>query len=203
MKKLLNTTLLMLVHCSVTAQFAIDVLAGNKNAHYLNYVSRDLDDAAKWNIFSLNRFTVHYEDRALNTGSIESQLTYQIIPWLGLTAGGGFYGELTLPSLGISLSYMNKKEDFFIQLYPTFVYVESQLSPGILGLIGYTPKLSKSCGLSLQILFSADPIEAVQIVRIGANYKEKIQFGVGTDMSQRIEAGPIRFNLGPFVRYTF
>ena len=188
---------------SIRAQIVLEALAGNKEAHYINYIDKNLDGSAKWNFFNLNRFTVNYKDKALNTVSIEGQLTYQFKPWLGVSAGGGFYGELFVPTIGLSLSYMNKKEDFFLQMYPTIGFAEGEVAPSILGLIGYTPKFSKNWGLSSQIIFSADPFEASQIVRIGADYKDKIQFGIGIDMLQRFETENLNLNLGPFIRFNF
>ena len=139
---------------SIRAQIVLEALAGNKEAHYINYIDKNLDSSAKWNFFNLNRFTVNYKDKALNTVSIEGQLTYQFKPWLGVSAGGGFYGNLFVPTIGLSLSYINKKEDFFLQMYPTIGFAEGQVAPSILGLIGYAPKFSKSWGLSSQIIFS-------------------------------------------------
>ena len=203
MRTLLFTVLFGLITTNICAQSAVEILGGNKQAHYINYFNKDLDSAAKWNFFNLNRFTVNYKDKTLNTVSIEGQLTYQFKPWFGLSAGGGFYGELFVPAIGLSLSYMNKKEDFFIQLYPTIVFVERQVAPSVLGLIGYTPKFTKTWGLSSQVIFSVDPIEAAQIVRIGADYKDIIQFGIGVDMQQNFESKNLNFNLGPFVRLIF
>ena len=203
MRTLLFTVLFGLITTNICAQSAVEILGGNKQTHYINYISKDLDSAAKWNFFNLNRFTVNYKDKALNTVSIEGQLTYQFKPWFGLSAGGGFYGELFVPAIGLSLSYMNKKQDFFIQLYPTMVFVERQVAPSVLGLIGYTPKFTKTWGLSSQVIFSVDPIEAAQIVRIGADYKEIIQFGIGVDMQQNFESKNLNFNLGPFARFNF
>jgi len=79
-----------MVSHSIRAQIVLDALVGNKQAHYINYIDKDLDSAAKWNFFNLNRFTVNYNNKALNTVSIEGQLTYQFKPWLGLSVGGGF-----------------------------------------------------------------------------------------------------------------
>jgi hypothetical protein len=196
-------TLFLMVSLSIRAQIIIETLAGNKQAHYINYIDKDLDSSGKWNFFNLNRFTVNYKDKTLNTVSIEGQLSYQLKPWLGLSAGGGFYGELFVPAIGLSLSYMNKKEDFFIQFYPIIVYVEKQFALSLLGIIGYIPKFNKNWGLSSQIIFSVDPIEATQIVRIGADYKGKIQFGIGLDMTQNFDTRDLNFNIGPFVRYNF
>jgi hypothetical protein len=203
MKKPILVAISLLVTSHICAQGVLEILRGNKHAHYINYFDKDLDSSAKWNFFNLNRFTVNYEDKAINTVSIEGQLTYQIKPWLGISAGGGFYGELFVPAIGLSLSYMNKKEDLFIQLYPTAVFVEGQVAPSVLGLLICTPKFSKNWGLSSQILFSADPFEVAQIIRIGADYQEKIQFGIGVDMTQNFESKNLNFNFGPFVRFTF
>lgn len=203
MKKTVLVSILLMVTTHTYAQIVLETLAGNKQAHYINYINKDLDSSAKWNFFNLNRFTVNYKDKALNTVSIEGQLTYQFKPWLGISAGGGFYGELFVPTIGLSLSYLNKKEDFFIQMYPTIGLAERQLAPSLLGLIGYTPKISKSWGLTSQIIFSADPTEASQIIRIGADYKAKIQLGIGLDMLQSFETKSLNFNLGPFIRFNF
>ncbi|HAD35002.1 MAG TPA: hypothetical protein DCF44_11015 [Chitinophagaceae bacterium] len=203
MKTFFLMTILLMVSLSIRAQIVLEALAGNKQAHYINYFGKDLDSTAKWNFFNLNRFTVNYKDEALNNVSIEGQLTYQFKPWIGVSAGGGFYGELFVPSIGLSLSYLNKKEDFFIQMYPTIGFAEGEVAPSILGLIGYTPKFSKSWGLSSQIIFSVDPIEASQIVRVGANYKDEVQFGIGIDMIQNFQTKILNFNLGPFIRFNF
>ena len=196
-------TIFLMVCLSIRAQNVLEVLAGNQQAHYINYFDKDLDSTAKWNFFNLNRFTVNYKDKALNNVSIEGQLTYQFKPWIGLSAGGGFYGVLFVPTIGLSLSYMNKKEDFFIQMYPTIGFAEGQVAPSVLGIIGYSPKFSKNWGLSSQIIFSADPVEASQIIRIGANYKDKVQFGIGIDMLQNFETKNLNYNLGPFIRFNF
>jgi hypothetical protein len=203
MKKSIIVTILLMLSLCVRSQITLEALAGNKQAHYINYIDKDLDSLGKWNFFNLNRFTVNYKDKALNTVSIEGQLTYQFKPWIGLSAGGGFYGELFVPTIGLSLSYMNKKEDFFVQMYPTIGFAEGQVAPSVLGIVGYVPKLSKRWGLSSQLIFSVDPIEASQIIRLGASYKDNIQFGIGIDMQQNLDTKNLNYNLGPFIRFNF
>jgi hypothetical protein len=192
-----------MVSASIRAQIVLEALAGNKQAHYINYTDKDLDSSAQWSFFNLNRFTVNYKDKALNTVSVEGQLTYQFKPWLGVSAGGGFYGESFVPTIGLSLSCMNKKEDFFLQMYPTMGLAEGHVAPSILGLMGYTPKFGRNWGLSSQMIFSADPTEASQLIRIGASYKGKFQFGIGLDMLQSFATNHFSFNSGPFVRFDF
>ncbi|MFY7827877.1 MAG: hypothetical protein ACOVQ4_12170 [Flectobacillus sp.] len=203
MRTILFITFFSMISLSIRGQIALETLAGNQQAHYINYIDKDLDSTAKWNFFNLNRFTVNYKDKALNNVSIEGQLTYQFRPWIGLSAGGGFYGELFVPTIGLSLAYMNKKEDFFIQMYPTIGFAEGQVAPSILGIIGYTPKFNKRWGFSSQAIFSADTFEASQFVRIGADYKGNIQFGIGLDLLQNFETKKLNYNLGPFIRFNY
>jgi hypothetical protein len=201
MKKKLIITLLLSFNVVVRAQITIEGLVGNNYAHYISYTDKNLDSAKKWNYFNLNRFTVNYKNNALNTVSIEGQLTYQFKPWIGLSTGAGFYGEFFIPTLGLSLSYANDREDFFIQLYPTIGFFEKQIGPSVLGIIGYVPKLSKNWGISSQIIFSVDPSEISQIVRIGMDYKNKLQFGLGLDVINRVNTTNLNTNTGLFLRF--
>lgn len=201
MKNILFAAIFLSLNTLIRAQLTIEALAGNKYAHYISYTDKDLDSAAKWNYFNLNRFTVNYNNKALNTVSIEGQLTYQFKPWIGISTGGGFYGEFFIPTLGLSLSYANVREDFFIQLYPTIGFFEKQIGPSVLGIIGYVPKLSKNWGISSQIIFSVDPSEISQIARIGLDYKNKLQFGLGIDVIQRLNTSKLNTNAGLFLRF--
>jgi hypothetical protein len=54
-----------------------------------------------------------------------------------------------------------------------------------------------------QIIFSVNPIEASQIVRMGGNYKDMVQFGIGIDMLQNFQTPNLNLNLGPFIRINF
>ena len=55
-------TIFLMVSLSIRAQIVLEALAGNKQAHYINYFDKDLDSLAKWNFFNLNRFTVNYKE---------------------------------------------------------------------------------------------------------------------------------------------
>ena len=201
MKNFILVILLLSSNMLVRAQITIEGLGGNKYAHYISYTDKDLDSAKKWNYFNLNRFTVNYKNNALNTLSIEGQLTYQFKSWIGLATGGGFYDGFFIPTLGLSLSYSNEREYFFIQLYPTIGFFEKQIGPSLLGIIGYVPKLSKNWGISSQIIFSIDPSEVSQIVRFGLDYKYMMQFGLGIDMYQRLNTTTFNTNTGLFLRF--
>ena len=68
MKKSILIAILLLATHQLYAQMMLETLAGNEQAHYINYFDKDLDSSGKWNFFNLNRFTVNYKDKTLNTG---------------------------------------------------------------------------------------------------------------------------------------
>lgn len=82
-------------------------------------------------------------------------------------------------------------------------FAKGQFATSVLALVGYTTKFSKSWGHSSQIIFSVNPIEPSQIVSVGANYNDKIQFGMGIDMPQNFQTKNLNFNLDPFIRINF
>jgi hypothetical protein len=203
MRKLVFIGLLLMIGSTTRAQNVYETLVGNKQTHYIHFLDMNLDSSAKWNFFNMNRFTVNYQDKTLNTVSIEGQLSYQFNNWFGISAGAGYYGEVFVPTIGLSLSFTNKKENLFVQMYPTIGLIENELSPSVLGIIAYNPKLNKNWGLTSQIIFSVDPFEASQIIRAGVNFKDKIAFGLGIDFAQNFQSKQSNLNLGPFIRANF
>ncbi len=193
--------LLVLSMVNVQAQTAFEILNGNQATHYMNYIQKDLDSAARWNIFSLNRFTSYYTLPNLSNMSQELQLTYQFNPWLGLSAGGGYYNNIFLPTIGLSLSYMNQSQDFFLQLYPTLTVLKNTVFPTLFGLIGYNPMFNEYWGISTQTIFSVEGQNSQWLIRVGANYKSRWQFGIGSDVNIQSTVPKLTNNYGLFVRF--
>lgn len=191
----------LMITTYTSAQIAVETLAGHKQMHYINYWQKDIDSLGKFNFFNLNRFVIDYKEKAFNNFSTEGQLSFRLKNWIGIAAGGSFDGEEFIPTLGLNLSYQNPSGSFFIEAYPT-IGITKDLSPSIFGLIGYNPKFSKKWGLSTQLIFSIDEIQASQLLRVGLSFKEKLQFGIGFDLYQFQEAQNL-FNLGPFIRVNF
>ncbi|MCE2731781.1 MAG: hypothetical protein LW821_00300 [Flammeovirgaceae bacterium] len=186
-----------------SAQVAVEVLTGNKQTHYINYLEKDFGEEAKWNYFNLNRFTVDYESKSNNSVSIEGQLTYNINTWFGFSAGGGLYGEVFVPTAGVSISLDKPDKSIFMQVYPTLGWANRKLMPSVLGLLGYAPTFNSRWGLSTQVIFSVDASESVQLIRVGVDYQSTLQFGIGADLQQSFEDGRANYNVGPFIRFTF
>jgi len=199
MKNLFLVTILQMVTMVAHAQISNEILVGHKQVQYLSYWQKDIDSIGKFNFFNINRFAIDYNDKLLNNFSTEGQVTYLLKDWIGIAVGGGFDGEHFMPTLGLNLSYTNRKRDFFIEGYPTIV-ITKPIAPGIFALIGYNPMFNKKWGFSSQLIFSLDEIQSSQLLRVGLNFKDNIQFGIGADMHQFQQSEANFYNLGFFVR---
>ena len=202
------------------AQIPFEVMVGNKQTLYLTYIQKDLDSLGRWNIFSQGFYAVNYKDPSLNSISIDNQLTFQFNNWLGISAGGSFDGLQFIPSLGLSFSYLNKKGDFSISAFP-MVQLAKPIALDLFALVNYSPQFTKKWGLFSQFIMGTNlglqkeyPNQqkeimniftrhniSNQLLRIGLNYKQKFQFGVGADFAQfGMNEGTFK-NFGVFLRY--
>ena len=202
------------------AQIPFEVMVGNKQTLYLTYIQKDLDSLGRWNIFSQGLYAVNYKDPSLNSISIDNQLTFQFNNWLGISAGGSFDGLQFIPSLGLSFSYLNKKGDFSISAFP-MVQLAKPIALDLFALVNYSPQFTKKWGLFSQFIMGTNlglqkeyPNQqkeimniftrhniSNQLLRIGLNYKQKFQFGVGADFAQfGMNEGTFK-NFGVFLRY--
>ena len=221
MKKLIIVVILTIAAQKSFGQIPFEVMVGNKQTMYFGYIQKDLDSTGKWNIFSQGIFAVNYRDSSYNNISIDNQLTYQLNNWIGISAGGSFDGKKFIPSLGLSLSYINKKGDFFVTAFPT-VQFDKLKTLDLFALINYSPQFNNKWGLFSQLIIGSNygvqkeyPEQSRdvlglfthhnisnQLLRVGINYKQKFQVGVGADFAQfGIVSVPKFDNYGIFLRY--
>lgn len=220
MRKIIIVAILLMATRHIFAQIPFEVMVGNKQTLYFSYIQKDLDSVGRWNIFSQGLYGVNYKDSSLNSISIDNQLTYQFNNWLGISAGGSFDGLQFNPSLGLSLSYINKKGDFVITAFPTIQFAKPR-ALDLFALINYSPQFNKKWGLFSQLIagtnlglqkdypnqkrevlniFTRHNISN-QLLRVGLNYKQKFQFGIGADFAQfGMNEGTFE-NFGVFLRY--
>ncbi len=218
MRKPIVILMILISHLGF-AQIPVETLVGNKQTHFISYWQKDIDSSGKFNFFNLSRFAIDHKEKAYNNFAIEGQMTYQVKDWFGLSFGGAYAGNNFVPTAGISLRYANKKGDFYIQSFPT-VNLDKIKSFNFFGIVGYTPKLSKNFGIFSQLIFSTNlqldktqvmpnreifglftgHNQSVQLLRIGLNYKEKLQFGFGADFNQFYKNQGNFSNIGFFVR---
>ncbi len=202
------------------AQIPFEVMVGNKQTQYFAYIQKDLDSIGRWNIFSQAVYAVNYKNISLNSMSIDNQFTYQFNHWLGVSAGGGFDGLRFNPLLGVSLTYFNKKGDLVITAFPTVQFAQPR-ALDMFALINYSPQFNKKWGLFFQSIVGSNlgmqkesPSQkreilkiftrhniSTQLLRIGFNYKQTVQFGIGADLAQFGKCDGTFNNLGFFLRY--
>lgn len=210
---------MMLLAQKSFGQIPVEVLVGHKQTQFVSYWQKDLDNAKKFNFFSYTSFAIDHKNDAYNNFSIDNQLSYSIKNWIGISVGGGYAGMNFVPSVGLNLSYSNAKGDFFIESYPTLQF-DKLKSFSLFGIAGYSPKFNEKWGLFSQLIFSANlqidktPMnptrdvlglfaahqQSTQLIRVGLDYKEKYQFGFGTDFMQSPQGGGNFENLGVFFR---
>lgn len=220
MKKLIIVVILTIAAQKSFGQIPFEVMVGNKQTMNFGYIQKDLDSTGKWNIFSQGIFAVNYRDSSYNNISIDNQLTYQLNNWIGISAGGSFDGKKFIPSLGLSLSYINKKGDFFVTAFPT-VQFDKPKTLDLFALINYSPQFNNKWGLFSQLIIGSNygvqkeyPEQSRgvlglfthhnisnQLLRVGINYKQKFQVGVGADFAQFGMSEPKFDNYGIFLRY--
>ncbi|MEY4459443.1 MAG: hypothetical protein RIT38_648 [Bacteroidota bacterium] len=202
------------------AQIPFEVMVGNKQTQYFGYIQKDLDSIGRWSAFSQSIFAINHKDSTLNSISVDGQLTYMLNNWLGVAAGGAFDGNRFTPTLGLSFTYINKKRDFVITAFPTAQLVKP-IALDLFALINYSPQFNTNWGLFSQFIlgtnlglqkdypnqkrevlnFFTRHNSSTQLLRIGLNYKQKFQFGVGADLAQfGMNEGTFE-NFGIFLRY--
>lgn len=220
MQKLILVAIFTMATRYTFAQIPFEVMVGNQQTLYFAYIQKDLDSIGKWNIFSQSLFAVNYKDRTQNSISIDGQLSYQFNHWFGISAGGGFDGLRFNPTLGLSLTYFNQKGDFVITAFPTIQFAKPR-ALDLFALINYSPQFSTKWGLFSQLILGTNlglqkdsPSQereilnvftqhniSTQLLRVGLNYKQKFQFGVGADLAQIGKKEGVFENFGVFLRY--
>ena len=220
LKRIVFIVMLLISHAGF-AQIPVETLLGNKQTHFISYWQKDIDSLGKFNYFSLSRFAIDHEDKAYNNFALEGQVTYQLKNWFGVCAGGAYAGNNFVPTVGLSLRYANKKGDFYIQSFPT-VNLDEIKTFNFFGIIGYTPRINKTFGIFSQLIFSTNlqmdktqvmpdreilglftgHNQSTQLIRVGLDYKEKFQFGIGADFNQFFKNQGNFSNIGVFIRMT-
>lgn len=155
MKKLVFIAIFTMASHYLIAQIPFEVMVGNKQTQYFGYVQKDLDSIGRWNIFSQSIFAINHKDSTLNSISVDGQLTYMLNNWLGIAAGGAFDGNKFNPTIGLFLTYVNKKRDFVITAFPT-LQMAKPIALDLFALINYSPQFNQKWGLFSQFIFGTN-----------------------------------------------
>lgn len=192
----------------LAAQVPVEVFAGHKQLQHEFFFFKDLDQEQNWNLFSMARFGVDYENDKFNTAFISSQLTYNLDDAWGVSGGGIFADTDFAPILAISYVYSNEKDDFFLNVFPTWIMKENA-EYEMFGMVFYTPKLRDKLNLFSQLIFGTtldhrlrEHVFSYQQLRLGVDWAGFAQLGFAMDQNVLGGGESISYsnNLGVFIR---
>ena len=195
---------------ALKAQIPIEVLVGDEQVSHDFFFFKDLDAKKNYSVFTQGRFTVNHEDKALNTTFLATYLTRNITKKWGVSVGGVSLGQEFNPLLAISYTHISRDQRLLVNLFPSLMLGE-QSSYEISGIMIYMPKISEKWSSFTQLIFSTNMTSkefahsySIQQLRIGLDYKQAIQFGMGVDLNFLGENEDYYYsrNIGFFVRTT-
>jgi hypothetical protein len=209
MKKVLLLLLLnLLSHTNLFAQVSTQLLVGNRSADYQFFWNKDLDKKKKLSLFNFTYYSLDYKNRQNSVYSIYQVGTYHINTNVGISAGGILAGGQFAPR--ISFSYQIQRHDLFLNVLPALSYLPDIDKAGysVFILLFYTPKISENWKLYNQFLWeplfaNEGHVFSYQQFRVGLNYKDWFQFGIGANLSQVGKEFNNTTNLGIFINKGF
>ena len=208
MKRSIITISYVLITLKVCAQVPVEVLVGHEQIQHEFFFFKDLDKKQKLNLFSMARFAVDYEDANLNSSFISSQVTYNLTPRWGISAGANYAEQDVAPLVALSYTYINEKGDFFINLFP-MVFAQQRPDYELFGMAFYAPQLNEKWSFFSQLFFGTNVNHqfnrhqfSYQQLRVGLGLKDWFQFGLGLDQNMigSGEGYTYSNNIGLFIR---
>lgn len=203
-KILLTLGLTSSVFVYALAQLPVQVFGSREALEYSFLWFKDLDKKGKITLFNFTYFTAHYKDHTKNAYEIYQVATYNLKKNWGLAMGGRFTNGQLVPQ--IAVSYQVEKKDFYFNLFPTLHYVgDRRVAYSLFGLLFYTPRINGRWRMFNQLAFEPlfngkEMIYAYQQLRVGLDYKELFQFGLGANFEQIGKNPEARQNFGVFIR---
>jgi hypothetical protein len=204
-KNILVVGLLTFTYQCSLAQLPIQVFGGNKAIEYDFLWYKDIDKKGKVNLFNFTFFTIDYQDKNRNAYEIYQVATYNFTKNGGLAGGGRFTSGEFAPQ--IAISYQLETKDLYLNIFPTVQYLSNQQQVGysLFGLLFYKPKINETWKMFNQLAFepffnAKEHIYSYQQIRVGLEYKELFQFGLGVNLEQTGAKFETRQNFGVFIR---
>jgi hypothetical protein len=192
----------------VTAQLAPQLFAGHRAAEYNSLWFKELDKKGKVSLFNFTLFNVDYKDKSNNLYEIYQIGIYNFNKSWGAAGGGRFVGGEFVPT--VAISYQKATKDLYFNIFPSAFYYPStqKFKYSLFGLLFYRPKLNDTWKMFNQITFeplfdTEQHVYSYQFIRVGLEYKELFQFGIGANLEQIGKDFTLRENYGVFIRKEF
>lgn len=196
---------ILLISSYAKSQISIQVYGGNKEAEVLGIYDKDFKN--RWNYFVSATASYDYETGKVSPGIYQSLNYYVGNNW---GASGGVYisDDNVIPSLG--LAYVKETRNFGINLFPsvTYSFDGGKLGLGLYTFVEYTPKLNERLNLYSMLMVESDfsfqeHQASSQIIRLGIENSKKMQFGIGSNISQTENTFETDINFGVFIGKKF
>ncbi|WP_294304360.1 hypothetical protein [uncultured Chryseobacterium sp.] len=208
-KLFLMSVLLLLAMGKISAQSQvyIDVLAGHKGLTSEFFFLEPIDKEARWTVIS--RSEMHLpEYKTEHPGFVNYNIfAYNFKNHFGITAGT--YATSHYPfSARLGVQYLRESEKWLVYANLSTA-VTKDPDAQMLVVLGYLPELSEKWRLVTRleartaINYENGHAFSTQQLKLGAQYNEKIGFGIGLEVEEHGKSSHKDFNIGPFLRVNF
>lgn len=208
-KLLLLSVFFILIMGKINAQSQvyIDVLAGHKGLTSEFFFLEPIDKEARWTVISRSEMHLpEYETE--HPGFVNYNIfAYNFKNHFGITAGT--YATSHYPfSARLGVQYLRESEKWLIYTNLSTA-VTKDPDAQLLVVLGYLPELSEKWRLVTRleartaINYDHGHAFSTQQLKLGAQYNEKIGFGVGVEVEEHGKSSHRDFNIGPFLRVNF
>lgn len=208
-KLLLLSVFFMLIFGKISAQSQvyIDVLAGHKGLTSEFFFLEPIDKDARWTVIS--RSEMHLQEyETEHPGFVNYNIfAYNFKNHFGITAGT--YATSHYPfSARLGVQYLRESEKWLVYTNLSTA-VTKDPDAQLLVVLGYLPELSEKWRLVTRleartaINYDHGHAFSTQQLKLGAQYNEKIGFGIGVEVEEHGKSSHKDFNIGPFLRVNF
>lgn len=204
MKKNILFLILLFPLCG-KAQIAIQTYAGNKEAEILGIYSKDFNP--RWNYFASGTIGYDYHSKKV-TPEVYQNVNYGLGKNWGVSAGVHISKEDIMPSVG--LAYGKENDVFGVSIFPALTYSTDakEFGFGVYTLLEYTPRINDRLHLYSMLIVESDfgfkeHQFSSQVIRLGLENKKKLQWGIGSNISQTGSGFETDINFGVFIGKKF
>ncbi|MFS4473902.1 hypothetical protein [Chryseobacterium sp. T20] len=197
--------LILLFPFCAQSQISVQAYGGNKETELLGIYNKDF--SRKWNYFASGTISYDYESKKINP-ELYQNINYGIVKNLGISAGVHLSDKDIMPSVGVA--YGKENDVFAVNIFPAFTYSTDakEFGLGLYTLLEYTPKINEQLNLYSMLIVESDfsfkeHQSSSQIIRLGIENKKKMQFGIGSNISQTGSDFDTDTNFGVFIGKKF
>lgn len=187
------------------AQISVQAYTGNQEAEILGIYSKDFN--SRWNYFASGTIGYDYDSKKVNP-EVYQNINYGLGKNWGVSAGVHISREDIMPSVG--LAYGKENDVFGISVFPAFTYSTDakEFGLGLHTLLEYTPRINDRLNLYSMMIVESDfgfkeHQLSSQVIRLGLENKKKLQWGIGSNISQTGSSFETDINFGVFIGKKF